>query len=68
VLPLDEQDAFARSFPKILAHVTASYDLLADIPVDGLKGVRILVDRTRPRTGTDSETGWPCFTTQVGAT
>jgi hypothetical protein len=68
VLPLDDQDAFARSFPKILAHVTASYDLLADIPVDGLKGVRILVDRTRPRTGTDSETGWPCFTTQVGAT
>jgi hypothetical protein len=61
VLPLDEQDAFARSFPKILAHVTAAYDLLADIPVDGLKGVRIMVDRARTRLGTDAETGWPCF-------
>ena len=68
VLPLDEQDAFARSFPKILAHVTAAYDLLADIPVDGLKGVRIMVDRARARTGTDTETGWPCFTSKAGAT
>jgi hypothetical protein len=68
VLPLDEQDAFARSFPKILAHVSAAYDQLAEIPVDGLKGVRILVERTRTRIGTDSETGWPCFTSQTGTT
>jgi hypothetical protein len=67
VLPLDDQDAFARSFPKILAHLTAAYDLLADIPVDGLKGVRILVERARPRRGTDPETGWPCFTAHDGA-
>ena len=65
VLPLDEQDAFARSFPKVLAHVTAAYDLLADIPVDGLKGVRILVDRGRTSAAIDSETGWPCFTAKV---
>jgi hypothetical protein len=62
VLPLDDQDAFAGSFPQILAHITAAYDLLADIPVDGLKGVRIMVERARARVGTDSETGWPCFT------
>jgi hypothetical protein len=62
VLPLDDQDAFARSFPKILAHVTAAYDVLVDMPVDGLKGVRIMIDRSRTRTATDSETGWPCFT------
>jgi hypothetical protein len=68
VLPLDDQDAFERSFPKIQAHITAAYDLLADIPVDGLKGIRILVDRTRTRTGSDSETGWPCFTSQTGTT
>jgi hypothetical protein len=68
VLPLDDQDAFARSFPKVLAHITAAYDLLADIPVDGLKGVRILVDRARTRSGTDGETGWPCFTSPAGAT
>jgi hypothetical protein len=62
ILPLDDQDAFARSFPKVLAHVTASYDVLADIPVDGLKGVRIMVERERLPGGTDPETGWPCFT------
>ena len=62
ILPLDEQDAFARNFPKVLAHVTEAYDVMADIPVDGLKGVRIMVERARPRHATDPETGWPCFT------
>jgi hypothetical protein len=66
VLPLDEQDAFARSFPKILAHVTETYEVMADIPVDGLKGVRIMVERARPHRGTDPETGWPCFTSGDG--
>jgi hypothetical protein len=66
ILPLDDQDQFADSFPKILAHLTAAYDPLADIPVDGLKGVRILVERDRPRHGTDTETGWPCFTAPRG--
>jgi hypothetical protein len=61
ILPLDDQDAFARNFPKVLAHVTEAYDVMADIPVDGLKGVRIMVERARPRHGTDPETGWPCF-------
>ena len=61
VLPLDDQDAFARSFPHILAHLTAAYDVLTDIPVDGLKGVRILVERARPRIAIDVPTGWPCF-------
>ena len=64
VLPLDDQDAFAGSFPQVLAHVTAAYDLLTDIPVDGLKGIRILVERARPRLGTDRQTGWPCFVPQ----
>jgi hypothetical protein len=61
VLPLDDQDAFERSFPKIQAHLTAAYDVMTEIAVDGLKGVRILVERARARTGTDSDTGWPCF-------
>ena len=68
VLPLDDQDTFAGSFPQILAHITRGYDLLADIPVDGLKGVRIMVERERQRHGTDAETGWPCFTSRAGAT
>jgi hypothetical protein len=66
VLPLDDQDAFARSFPRVLAHVTAAYDVMTDIPVDGLKGVRIMIERARPRMGTDRVTGWPCFTRQDG--
>jgi hypothetical protein len=67
ILPLDDQDAFARSFPKVLAHVTETYEVMADIPVDGLKGVRIMVERARPRDGTDPETGWPCFTSPAAA-
>jgi hypothetical protein len=61
VLPLDDQDAFARSFPRVMAHVSERYDVLTEVPVDGLKGVRIMVERARAKTGTDSATGWPCF-------
>jgi hypothetical protein len=68
VLPLDDQDAFARSFPKVLAHITSNYELLADIPVEGLKGVRILVERSRRPSGVDSMTGWPCFASNGGTT
>ena len=32
VLPLDDQDAFARSFPLVLAHVTAAYDRAGRYP------------------------------------
>ena len=34
---------------------------VADIPEPQEEGVRILVDRQRVPTGTDLETGWPCF-------
>lgn len=61
VLPLDDQDTFARNFPQVLAHVENAYELMADLPADGLKGIRVLVERARPRTGTDATTGWPCF-------
>lgn len=68
VLPLDDQETFAGSFPQILAHITRGYDLLADIPVDGLQGVRIMVERERQRHGIDAETGWPCLTSRAGTT
>jgi hypothetical protein len=68
ILPLDDQDAFGRSFPKVLAHVTSNYDPLADIAVDGLKGVRILVERSRRPSGVDAMTGWPCFASNGGTT
>lgn len=61
LLVLDEQDAFAGSFPKILAYIESTYDVLTDVPVDGMKGVRVLVERSRRRTGVDAKTGWPCF-------
>jgi hypothetical protein len=61
VLPLDDQETFARDFPQVLAHVESAYDLMVDLPADGLTGIRILVERARPRTGTDTATGWPCF-------
>jgi hypothetical protein len=61
LLVLDEQAAFAGGFPMLLAHITSSYDVLADVPIEGMKGVRILVDRMRRRTGVDLTTGWPCF-------
>jgi hypothetical protein len=67
VLPLDDQDAFERSFPRVMAHITAAYDVLTDIQVEALKGVRIMIERARPRTGTDSVTGWPCFVPQRDA-
>jgi len=62
VLPLDDQETFARNFPKLLAYVESVYEPMADLPADGLKGIRILVERSRTRTGTDATTGWPCFT------
>jgi hypothetical protein len=61
VLPLDDQEEFERNFPRVRAHIAAAYDVLTEVQVDGLKGVRIMVERARPATGTDSATGWPCF-------
>ena len=67
VLPFDDQESFARSFPRILAHVTATYDVLTDVAVEETKGIRIMIERARPRAGTDSATGWPCFVPQRAA-
>jgi hypothetical protein len=62
VLPLDDQQTFASNFPRLLSHVETAYEPMVDLPAEGLKGIRILVERSRPRTGTDAATGWPCFT------
>jgi len=61
VLPLDDQETFASNFPRLLAHVESVYEPMADVPAEGLKGIRILVERSRSRTGMDAATGWPCF-------
>jgi hypothetical protein len=57
----DEQPAFEGGFPKVLAHITSRYEVMAHVPVEGMQGVRVLVERQRTRNGRDAETGWPCF-------
>jgi hypothetical protein len=57
----DEQASFAGSFPKVLAHIDAAYRVMAHVPVEGMQGVRVLVERQRRGNATDGETGWPCF-------
>jgi MFS family permease len=66
VLPLDDQVTFARNFPKLWAHVESAYEPLADMPAEELTGIRIMVERSRPRRGVDTATGWPCFTPPAG--
>jgi hypothetical protein len=61
LLILDEQAGFARSFPMLLAHIANAYDPLTEVPIPGMEGVRILVDRMRRRTGVDLATGFPCY-------
>jgi hypothetical protein len=68
VLPLDDQPAFEDGFRHVHAHIAAAYEPLADVQADGLKGIRIMVDRARTPHGTDSETGWPCFVRRDGST
>ncbi len=68
VLPLDDQPTFERNFPQVLAHVQSRYEPMADLPAEGLTGIRIMVERARPRTGTDATTGWPCFVPARDAT
>jgi hypothetical protein len=62
LLVLDEQASFAGSFPMLLTHITSAYDVLGDVPIDGMQGVRVYVERERRPTGVDQATGWPCFT------
>ena len=42
-------------------HLDRHYELMAEIAVRGNDVVRVLVDRQRPVTRTDPETGWRCF-------
>lgn len=61
LLVLDEQRGFESSFPRLMSHIATAYDEMAVLPVEGMKGVRVMVERGRPRDGVDPATGWPCF-------
>jgi hypothetical protein len=61
LLVQDEQAAFEGSFPKLLAYINDAYDVMTTVPIDGMQGVRVLVERQRHPTGIDASTGWPCF-------
>jgi hypothetical protein len=61
VLVLEEERTFNSNFPKLVAHIEHAYSQLADVPVDGMKPVRLLVERNRRPTHIDAATKWPCF-------
>jgi len=61
LLVLDEQAAFESSFPKLLTYITGAYDVMTTVPLDGMQGVRVLVERRRQPGSVDASTGWPCF-------
>ena len=60
VLLMDAR-AFRARFPAIAAYVDEAYETMTEISVDGTEPVPILVLRSRPSTGADAATGWPCF-------
>jgi hypothetical protein len=61
LLVLDEQSGFESSFPRLMSYIGTAYDEMAVLPVTGMKGVRVMVERHRARDGVDPATGWPCF-------
>jgi hypothetical protein len=65
LLVQDEQAAFEAGFPKLMSYITTAYDVMTDLPVEGMQGVRVMVERQRRRERVDTSTGWPCFSTQA---
>ena len=61
LLVQDEQAAFAGNFPRILAYIDEAYQPMTDVPIAGMQGVHVLVERQRRPTGVDFNTGWPCY-------
>jgi hypothetical protein len=61
LLVLDEQTGFESSFPTLMSYITSAYDEMVVVPVEGMKGVRVMVERSRHRDDVDPSTGWPCF-------
>jgi hypothetical protein len=58
-LRTDYADVF-NGLQIVTAYVHDRYVPLTEVPVDDWR-IQILVDRALPATGTDRQTGWPCF-------
>ena len=61
VLHIGDYTEFHRRFGLVDAYVEAEYEPMAEIPVEGADSIRILAQRSRTPTRTDSQSGWPCY-------
>jgi len=61
IVSLEEESGFRSALPLVAGYIDQRYEPLARIPVSGTRGLQLYVERGRRATGTDAETGWPCF-------
>jgi hypothetical protein len=63
VMLSDEEPQWRAESVPVDAFVRANFSLMAEIPVDEHRTVRVLVRNGSDaiRTGTDKKTGWPCY-------
>lgn len=60
-------DRFRSRFTLVDRYLADGYRPMAEIPVEGATTIRIVVDKSRVSTGTDADTGWPCFVSRPSA-
>ncbi len=58
---LDREPEFRNGFALVNDYIERRYRAIADVPVDGTRGVRLLATRAREAPRVDAETQWPCF-------
>jgi hypothetical protein len=58
---MGDHATFRQRFGLIDRYLSLEYVPMADIPVVEGGVIRILALRSRPTTGVDATTGWPCF-------
>ena len=66
LLPSDYDTAFERDWPVVSGYLATRYRLLTNVEVTDETTVRVLVDSAVTPTGTDADTGWPCFLPSAG--
>ena len=62
LVPDSNVEDFRRRFAILAAYIDANYRAAGSIPLPGDRHADVLIDRRLTPTGTDSRTGWPCFT------
>ena len=66
LLPSDYDTAFERDWPVVSGYLASRYRLLTRVEVTDETTVRVLLDSAVTATGTDTQTGWPCFLPSAG--